>query len=70
MQFLLRLFVLMQRKKITVLSRVVLKLQDVPAQWFPDLEMVPTFIYCPADAGVIDNENVVFSNSTCHTGAM
>ena len=40
------------------------------SQWFPDLEMVPTFIHCPADAGIIDNENVVFSNSTCRTSAM
>ena len=40
------------------------------SQWFPDLEAVPTFIYCPADAGVVDNGNIVFPNSTCHDGGL
>ena len=40
------------------------------SQWFPDLEVVPTFIYCSADAGVVDNGNIIFPNSTCTAGGM
>ena len=40
------------------------------SQWFPDLEAVPTFIDCPADAGVVDNGNIVFPNFTCHDGGL
>ena len=40
------------------------------SQWFPDLKAVPTFIYCPADAGIIDNGNIVFLNSACYAAGL